>query len=58
VKYAFKVRQDGGGEAFAFDTRSWVKPVVCVPFIGMALDAIRPMALSFSAFLEVVSRSC
>jgi len=47
---------DGGGEAFAFDRRSDTTPVVRVPFIGMDLKLIRPLASSFTAFLEVLQR--
>lgn len=48
---------DGGGEAFAFDTRSTAKPIVSVPFVGMALNEARPVALGFSEFLETLSKS-
>ena len=43
---------DGGGEAFAFDTREANLPVVRVPFVGMSLDDVEQMASSFTAFLE------
>lgn len=42
---------DGGGEGFAFDTRSTPPPVVQVPFIGMELDYARPVAANFDQFL-------
>jgi len=48
---------DGGGEAFAFDTRSVEKPIVSVPFVGMDLRLARPVASTFSAFLRRLS-SC
>ncbi|WP_426303948.1 SMI1/KNR4 family protein [Acidovorax facilis] len=43
---------DGGGEGYAFDTRTIPAPIVRVPFIGMDLAYIRPMADSFSEFLN------
>ena len=42
---------DGGGEGFAFDTRSSPAPIVQVPFIGMELNYARPVAASFDQFL-------
>lgn len=47
---------DGGGEAFAFDTRSPRMPVVSVPFVGMELDLARPIGNSFKNFLEELAR--
>ncbi|QEX18343.1 hypothetical protein FRZ44_36480 [Hypericibacter terrae] len=47
---------DGGGEAFAFDRRSDIAPVVLVPFVGMDLKLIRPLASTFTAFLEAMPR--
>jgi hypothetical protein len=48
---------DGGGEAFAFDTRnanaSW--PVVKVPFVGMDLQYAEKIADSFNAFLNILA---
>ena len=43
---------DGGGEAFAFDTRSATKPIVSVPFVGMELTVTRRLASNFTEFLE------
>jgi SMI1 / KNR4 family (SUKH-1) len=43
---------DGGGEAFAFDTRSEAKPIVSVPFIGMDLGRVLPAASGFESFFE------
>lgn len=43
---------DGGGEAFAFDTRTTPPTVVMVPFVGMALKYAKPVAPTFTAFLE------
>ena len=48
---------DGGGEAFAFDTRTEAQPIVSVPFVGMELKSARPMALTFKAFLEDLFKS-
>ncbi len=48
----FLFGSDGGGEAFAFDTRSDAKPIVSVPFVGMELKLARPVASNFKAFLE------
>ena len=48
---------DGGGEAFAFDMKSDATPIVSVPFVGMALDAARPIAVTFEGFLDAVSKS-
>jgi hypothetical protein len=42
---------NGGGEAFAFDTRDAARRVVRVPFIGMAFEEAISMAADFSAFL-------
>jgi SMI1 / KNR4 family (SUKH-1) len=47
---------DGGGEAFAFDTRSEAKPIVSVPFVGMDLKSIRTIAPNFESFLDNLSR--
>ena len=47
---------DGGGETFAFDTRSDAKPIVSVPFVGMELKSARPVASNFNAFLEELFR--
>jgi hypothetical protein len=43
---------DGGGEAYAFDTRSGKMPVVSVPFVGMSLAAAKKLSRTFSGFLE------
>ena len=45
---------DGGGEGFAFDTRSEARPIVSVPFVGMDLSLIRPIAPSFDEFLQAL----
>ncbi len=48
---------DGGGEAFGFDTRTDAKPIVSVPFVGMALNEARPVASNFNEFLEALFKS-
>jgi hypothetical protein len=48
---------DGGGQAFAFDTRSAANPIVCVPFVGMELKEALPIASSFTGFLEELFNS-
>jgi hypothetical protein len=48
----FLFGSDGGGEAFAFDARSDVMEIVCVPFVGMDLKLVRPMASNFKVFLD------
>lgn len=53
----FLFGSDGGGEAFAFDTRAAAKPIVSVPFVGMELKVARPVASSFTAFLEELYKS-
>ncbi len=53
----FLFGSDGGGEAFAFDTRSDTKPIVSVPFVGMELKLARPVAPDFKMFLEELLKS-
>jgi hypothetical protein len=48
---------DGGGEAFAFDTRFAEKPIVSLPFVGMELSSARIVGPDFQAFLESQSNS-
>ena len=48
----FLFGSDGGGEAFAFDTRSTPPVVVMVPFIGMELSTAIPIGRSFDEFLQ------
>jgi len=43
---------NGGGEAFAFDTRDNSMKVVMVPFIGMSLNDAKTVADSFDNFLS------
>ncbi len=51
----FVFGSDGGGEAFAFDMRSEVKPIVSVPFVGMELKLARPVAFDITTFLNYSS---
>jgi SMI1/KNR4 family protein SUKH-1 len=53
----FLFGSDGGGEAFAFDTRSDAKPIVSVPLVGMELKVVRLVASNFTAFLEELFKS-
>jgi hypothetical protein len=53
----FLFGSDGGGEAFAFDTRTEAKPIVSVPFVGMELKLARPLGSNFKAFLEELFKS-
>jgi hypothetical protein len=46
---------DGGGEAFAFDTRTSPMRIVMFPFIGMEPDVVDVMAATFTEFLEVLA---
>ncbi|MCW1915568.1 SMI1/KNR4 family protein [Luteolibacter sp. GHJ8] len=43
---------NGGGEAFAFDTREGSMRIVMVPFVGMSLKDVAPVADSFENFLS------
>jgi hypothetical protein len=43
---------NGGGEAYAFDMRSCSTPIVSVPFVGMAVDTVRPICGDFDVFLR------
>lgn len=43
---------NGGGEAFAFDTRDSSMRIVMVPFVGMSLKDAAPVADSFENFLS------
>ena len=53
----FLFGSDGGGEVFAFDTRTEAKSIVSVPFIGMGLNEARPVASNFNEFLKVLFKS-
>src|ERR1022692_4386940 len=48
----FLFGSDGGGEAFALDTRSNAKPIVSVPFVGMEVNLVRSIAPNFKEFLK------
>lgn len=49
------IGSDGGGEGLALDLRSETMPVVAVPFVGMSLELVEPMAASFATFFEDLS---
>lgn len=48
---------NGGGEAYAFDTRSDAKPIVSVPFVGMDLKSVHTVAPNFGSFVDKLTRS-
>ena len=48
----FLFGSDGGDEAYGFDMRFDDKPVVAIPFVGMDLRLARPVAHTFSDFLQ------
>jgi hypothetical protein len=45
---------NGGGEGFAFDTRSPDMPVVQIPFIGLSLQHALPVAPTFPALFKAL----
>lgn len=53
----FLFGSDGGGEAFAFDLRNSQSKVVSVPFVGMNLTLVDPVADDFLEFLVHFSES-
>jgi hypothetical protein len=57
VAALFLFGSDGGGEAFAFDTRSTPPPIVVVPFIGMDFQDTKLIAPNFDSFLQFLYRS-
>jgi hypothetical protein len=57
VAALFLFGSDGGGEAFAFDTRSDPPLIVVVPFIGMDFENAKLIAPSFNSFLQFLYRS-
>lgn len=52
----FLFGSDGGGEAYAFDTRNSQMPIVSVPFVCMDLALARFVAVTFDNFLDVLSK--
>lgn len=48
----FLIGSNGAGEAYGFDLRVPVPPFIRIPFIGMALEHVRPLAKSFSEFVS------
>ena len=53
----FLFGSDGGGEAYAFDIRSEAMNIVQVPFIGMDIDLVQQIALTFDKFIENLFRA-
>jgi SMI1/KNR4 family protein SUKH-1 len=53
----FLFGSSGGGEAFAFDTRSTPPVIVAVPFIVLNLEDAIVIAPNFTAFLQHLYRS-
>jgi SMI1 / KNR4 family (SUKH-1) len=53
----FLFGSNGGGEAYAFDTRSVVAKIVSVPFVVMELSAVLEIVPDFETFLKTLSRS-
>jgi len=54
-KYApglFLIGSNGGGEAFAFDTRDAGLAVVQVPFVGMDIEYAEVLGATFTQFLQ------
>ena len=51
----FLFGSDGGGEAFAFDRRSGLEPIVSVPFIPLNLDEVKIVAPDFRGFISWLS---
>jgi len=43
---------DGGGEGYAFDTRSAALPIVAVPLVGISLDEATLRGRTFGEFLR------
>jgi hypothetical protein len=53
----FLFGSSGGGEAFAFDTRSSPPPIVAVPFIVLRLEDAIMIAPTFGLFLQHLYQS-
>jgi hypothetical protein len=53
----FLFGSSGGGEAFAFDTRSSPPPIVAVPFIIISLEDAIVIASNFNLFLQHLYQS-
>jgi len=48
----FLFGSDGGGEAFAFDTRQTPASIAMIPFVGMELESAQEVGRTFWDFLE------
>ena len=53
----FLFGSSGGGDAFAFDTRSSPPPIVAVPFIIISLEDAIVIASNFNLFLQHLYQS-
>jgi SMI1 / KNR4 family (SUKH-1) len=50
------IGSNGGGEAYALDSRILSSPVVRVPFVGMDLTLAQPFEPTIASFLEMLER--
>ncbi len=50
------IGSSGGGEAYAFDTRTSPWNVVQVPFVGMDFSLVEALGPSFDEFIETLAR--
>jgi hypothetical protein len=50
------IGSDGGGEAFGFDKRSKPWKVVMIPFVALCWEDAKPLANSFTGFLQRLRR--
>lgn len=53
----FVFGSNGGGEAYAFNTRSNSMDIVQVPFVGMDLELVQQKAKTFNEFIENLYRT-
>jgi hypothetical protein len=53
----FLFGSDGGGEAYAFDTRTSAVPIVFVPFVGMEPSLAQVVASTFEGLLQELSKA-
>ncbi len=49
------IGSSGGGAAYAFDHRVTPPPVVAVPWVGMCLEDVEPVAPTFVEFLQALA---
>jgi len=53
----FLFGSNGGGEGYAFDLRQAQPTIVSVPFVGMALEEVRPSGSTFEGFLDGLAKA-